>query len=206
MINFDERAKDWDSDPAKVTRARVVADAIRANVPLKPGMIALEYGCGTGLLSFALQSEFASITLADTSQGMLDVLAGKIQSAGVGNMHPHRLDLLSDPLPGSRYGIIYLLMALHHVPDTERVLGQFHALLDAGGYLCISDLEKEDGTFHGKQVTGVHHGFGRAELQGRVESAGFSNVKFSTVHAIRKPVDGVERNFPLFLMIARKAA
>ena len=205
MINFDERAKDWDSDPAKVERARVVADAIRAAVPLKPGIMALEYGCGTGLLSFALYPEFASVTLADTSQGMLDVLAGKIEAAGVRNMHPLRLDLLSDPLPASRYGIIYSLMALHHVPDTEELLGRFHALLEAGGPLCISDLEKEDGTFHGKQVTGVHHGFDRMELQRQVESAGFSDVKFSTVHTIRRGGNGSERIYPLFLMVAEKA-
>jgi ubiquinone/menaquinone biosynthesis C-methylase UbiE len=205
VINFDERAKDWDSDPAKVERARVVADAIRAAIPLRPEMTALEYGCGTGLLSFALQNEFKSITLADTSQGMLDVLAGKIEAAGARNMHPLRLDLLSDPLPASRYGIIYSLMALHHVPDTERVLGQFHALLDAGGTLCISDLDKEDGTFHGEQVTGVHHGFDRTAFQRQVEDAGFSRVGFSTVHAVKQTVDGVERIFPLFLMVAEKA-
>ncbi len=167
MINFDERARDWDSDPAKVERARVVADAIRAAVPLKQGMTALEYGCGTGLLSFALQNEFASMTLADTSQGMLDVLAGKIRSAGASNMHPLRLDLSNDALPDSRFGIIYSLMALHHIPETNPLLTQFHTLLEVGGYLCISDLEKEDGSFHGKQVAGVHHGFDRAELQRR---------------------------------------
>jgi len=54
MTNFDERAKDWDSDPKKVERARVVADAIRSVIPLSKDMHALEYGCGTGLLSFAL--------------------------------------------------------------------------------------------------------------------------------------------------------
>jgi len=205
VINFDERAKDWDSDPAKVTRAFVVADAIRAAVPLKPAMTALEYGCGTGLLSFALHPEFASITLADTSQGMLDVLAEKIQAAGVKNMHPLKLDLSYDPLPDSRYGIIYSLMVLHHVPDTEKVLGQFHALLDDGGTLCISDLEKEDGTFHGKHVTGVHHGFDRAALKRQVESAGFSHVRFSTVHTIRRGRNGSERTYPLFLMVAEKA-
>jgi ubiquinone/menaquinone biosynthesis C-methylase UbiE len=204
VINFDERAKDWDSDPAKVERARVVADAIRAAIPLRQDMAALEYGCGTGLLSFALQQEFASITLADTSQGMLDVLARKIQSAGVRNMHPLRLDLSSDPLPASLYGIIYSLMALHHIPEINPLLGQFHTLLEADGYLCISDLEKEDGSFHGKQVTGVHHGFDRAELQRQVESAGFSDVKFSTVYAVRRTVDGSEKNFPLFLMVAEK--
>ncbi len=204
MINFDARANDWDSDPAKVTRARVVADAIRAAVPLKPGMTALEYGCGTGLLSFALHPEFASITLADTSQGMLDVLAGKIRAAGVSNMHPLKLDLSNDPLPASRYEIIYSLMALHHVSDTEKLLGRFHALLNAGGTLCISDLEKEDGTFHGRQVTGVHHGFDRAALQRQLESTGFSHIRFSTVHTIRRGRNGSERTYPLFLMVAEK--
>ena len=57
MTNFDERAKDWDSDPKKVERARVVAEAIRAAIPLSKEITALEYGCGTGLLSFALQSD-----------------------------------------------------------------------------------------------------------------------------------------------------
>src|SRR5512134_3028173 len=114
MTNFDERAKDWDSDPDKVRRARVVADAIRQAIPLSNEMKALEYGCGTGLLSFALQSHLGEITLADTSQGMLDVLREKIVNAKVKNMHPVRLDLSSDPLPAERYDVTYSLLTLHH--------------------------------------------------------------------------------------------
>ncbi len=34
MTNFDERAKDWDSDPKKVERARAVAETIRKAIPL----------------------------------------------------------------------------------------------------------------------------------------------------------------------------
>ena len=93
MTNFDERARDWDSDPKKVERARAVAEAIRKALPLSANMTALEYGCGTGLLSFALQEDLGEITLADTSQGMLDVLSEKIAASGVTNMHPVRLDL-----------------------------------------------------------------------------------------------------------------
>jgi ubiquinone/menaquinone biosynthesis C-methylase UbiE len=78
MTNFDERAKDWDSDPMKVIRAKTVAEAIRGAISLTKDMSALEYGCGTGLLSFALQADLGNITLADTSQGMLDVLAENI--------------------------------------------------------------------------------------------------------------------------------
>ena len=71
MTKFDERAKDWDSDPEKVERARAVAEAIRSAIPFTSKMTALEYGCGTGLLSFAFQADLGQITLADTSQGIV---------------------------------------------------------------------------------------------------------------------------------------
>jgi ubiquinone/menaquinone biosynthesis C-methylase UbiE len=204
MISFDERAKDWDSDPAKVERAREVADAIRASVPLKPDMTAFEYGCGTGLLSFALHSEFKSITLADTSQGMLDVLSEKILASNLHNMLPLRLDLSTDPPPASRYGIIYSLMTLHHIADVDTILRKFFVMLEDRGYLCIADLEKEDGSFHGEHVTDVHHGFEPMALQARVETFGFTDVHFSIVSAVKRQTEKGEKVFPIFLMTAKK--
>ena len=159
MTNFDQRAKDWDSDPAKVERAWTVAEAIRKAVPLTTVMNALEYGCGTGLLSFALQPDLGQITLADTSQGMLDVLAGKIAAAGVKNMHPIRLDLLSDPRPLEHYRLIYSLMVLHHIQQVQSIIEIFHAMLEPNSYLLIADLDKEDGSFHTDGTTDVHRGF-----------------------------------------------
>lgn len=204
MTNFDERAKDWDSDPIKVERARVVADAIRKTVPLSRDMKALEYGCGTGLLSFALQSGLGSITLADTSQGMLDVLSEKIASAGVTNMHPVRLDLATDPLPAERYHLTYSLMTLHHIHDVNDVLVRFWELLEPDGVLLVADLDKEDGSFHTDGSTDVHPGFDRVELQSMVESIGFGDVTFSTAYQIKKKIGDVERVFPVFLMSAQK--
>ena len=204
MTNFDERAKDWDSDPKKVERARVVADAIRKSIPLSNEMNALEYGCGTGLLSFALQSDLGQITLVDTSQGMLDVLKEKIVAAGVTNMHPMRLDLATDPMPAERYHLTYSLMTLHHIPDIKDILNKFHALLELNGYLLVADLDKEDGSFHTDGTTDVHKGFTQDELRKQVESAGFNNVTFSTVYEIKKKIDDKEKTFPVFLMCAQK--
>lgn len=204
MTNFDERARDWDSDPKKVERARAVADAIRKMVPLSKGMKALEYGCGTGLLSFALQKDLGQITLADTSQGMLDVLRTKIASAGVTNMHPVRLDLATDPLPAERYHLTYSLMTLHHIHDVNNILVKFGELLEPDGILLVADLDKEDGSFHTDGTTNVHLGFDRHELQKMVEDAGFGNVTFWTAYEVRKKINDVERIFPVFLMSARK--
>ncbi len=204
MTNFDERAKDWDSDPKKVERARAVAKAIRKAIPLSNEMKALEYGCGTGLLSFALQSDLGEITLADTSQGMLDVLVEKIASAGVTNMNPLKLDLASEPVPAQKYDLTYSLMTLHHIHDANDMLVRFHDLLLPDGYLWFADLDKEDGSFHTDGTTDVHLGFDRRELQKNVENAGFGNVIFSTAYEIKKNSGGEEKTFPVFLMTAQK--
>ena len=204
MTNFDERAKDWDSDPQKVERARVVAEAIRAALPLTTDMTALEYGCGTGLLSFALQSDLGQITLADTSQGMLDVLGEKIAAAGVTNMRPVKLDLSTDPLPSERFHLTYSLLTLHHIHDAQGILSKFHALLEPDGFLLVSDLDKEDGSFHTDGTTDVHPGFDRRELQQWTEAAGFGNVRFSTAFVIKKKIDDMEKTFPVFLMATQK--
>jgi len=201
MADFDSKAKNWDEVPGRAERANAVAAAIRAQVALSREMTALEYGCGTGLLSFALQGELGQITLADSSAGMLDVLKEKITRDGITNMSPLRLDLAVDPVPTARFDLVYTLMTLHHIPDTGKILGCFHTLLHPGGVLCISDLDKEDGSFHSHEPAFEgHNGFDRAELGLELERAGFTNVHFSTCHTMIK--DG--RPYPLFLAVAEK--
>lgn len=199
--SFNERAKTWDADPMKTERARAVADAIRDRVPLSAGMTGFEYGCGTGLLSFALQPYLRHLTLADSSAGMLDVLREKIAASGIVNMTPVLLDLTCDPLPQERFDITYSLMTFHHIPDTDSILRDLHALLTSPGTLCIADLDSEDGSFHSYGFSG-HKGFDRDDLARRAVQAGFRNIGFSTVFNIRK--GNPEKNYPVFLMVAEK--
>ena len=197
---FDERAKSWDDDPMKTARAQAVADGMGKAASWKPGMRAIEFGCGTGLLSFALQARFAAITLADTSPGMLDVLRQKIEMAGLPHMQAVLLDD-SATMNGQPFDMVYSLMTLHHVPDVNVALRRFHDWLDDGGQLCIADLDAEDGSFHDHDPS-VHNGFERAQLAGMVAAAGFDTIRFSTVFQIVK--GNPERMYPVFLMIATK--
>lgn len=203
-MNFDLRAKTWDDDPMKAARAEAVAQEIRAQVALEPQMTALEYGCGTGLLSFALRAHFKHITLADSSSGMLAALDEKIRSAAIDNMSALKLDLASDPLPSQRFDLIDSLMTLHHIGDTDALLRALYALLKSPGTLCLADLDSEDGSFHGADFSG-HKGFDRETLQRQAAEAGFRTIRFTTVFTIRKAVaTGGEKDFPVFLMIAEK--
>lgn len=202
-MNFDDKAKTWDTDPIKRERAFTVAAAIRQRVPLSSGWHALEYGCGTGLLSFTLHAGLDRITLSDSSPGMLAVLKEKIAAAGLSHLHPLALDLVTDPPPAEHYDLIYTLMTLHHVADVDRLLRAFRDLLRPGGWLCIADLDQEDGSFHGPGFTG-HNGFHRAALRVQLMRAGFGEADFSTCYTMKKATDRGMREYPLFLAVAAR--
>lgn len=199
--DFDARAATWDDDPTKVARARAIAQAIEREVPLVDTMTALEYGAGTGLLGFMLRRRVADLTLADVSEGMLEVAAKKIAAADDPHVRAIKLDLVSDPLPARRFDLVFSAMTLHHIPDTQAVLHRFLAVLNRPGFLCIADLDTEDGSFHGSGFDG-HLGFDRRQLAHQTRTAGFANVRFTTAYEMTKPVAGALRTFPIFLMVA----
>ncbi len=202
--HFDSKARQWDENPVFRERAERIAAGIRAAVPLSNSMTALDYGSGSGLLSFPLKDELGHITLKDTSAGMLAVVEEKIAAQDVSNMSTRQTDLTAEPLPDERYDLIYSSMTLHHIPDTDAILKTFHDLLNPGGWLCIADLDKEDGSFHGLSVD-VHHGFDRKELAGKTAKAGYESARFDTVFEIVKETESGNRAYPVFLMVARCA-
>jgi ubiquinone/menaquinone biosynthesis C-methylase UbiE len=204
MNEFDQQARGWDNDPVRVLRARAVADAIRNHVPLTARMNAMEYGCGTGLLSFELRGDIGPITLADSSEGMLEVLRDKIAAVGAVNMTPMKLDLAVDPLPTDRFDLVYNLMILHHIPDTESALRSFHALLRPNGWLAVCDLDKEDGSFHDPGFDG-HNGFDRCVLEQKLQDIGCIDVCTVTAYELERERGGIKRVYPLFLLLGRRA-
>jgi 2-polyprenyl-3-methyl-5-hydroxy-6-metoxy-1,4-benzoquinol methylase len=203
MSDFDAKARTWDDDPAKVARARCVAEAISARVPELSRMDVLEYGSGTGLLGFALQPRVATITLADASREMTAVAREKIAASGARNVSAVLLDLTAGPAPGARYGLVCTLLTLHHIPDTGAILRRFHELLLPGGVVCVSDLEEEDGSFHPPGAA-AHQGFRVDALAAQLEDAGFGGVRTERVTEVEKETAAGRRRYPVFLAIARR--
>lgn len=197
--DFDERAATWDDDPAKVERARVVADAIRDAVPLEPTTRLLEYGAGTGLVTQMLRDSVGPVILADTSAGMREQMAKKVEAGILADAEVVDLDLSSGPVPDEHFDLIVTVMVLHHITPLEPVLDAFATLLDADGHLCVVDLEEEDGSFHGEGFEG-HHGFARDDLAAKLEAAGFGDVTIETCHHVQRG----DASYPVFLATARR--
>ena len=206
--NFDEAAATWDDDPAKLARSRRIAEAITRTVPLTDVQDALEYGCGTGQVTWELADRLDRVVLADASPGMLAVIGERLLArpdGDRGRFEPRLLDLTQEALPEASLDLVYTSMALHHVPDVPLVLRRFREALRPGGHLAIADLDLDHhGHFHGHDFDG-HHGFERDALAALVIAAGFTAPAFETVATLTKTVEGAEREFPVFLATARAA-
>jgi tRNA (cmo5U34)-methyltransferase len=200
MSEFDSRARDWDNNPMHWERSEAIANAFLKMVPVNPGMKAMEYGAGTGILSFLLSDKFSEITLMDNSSQMIQVIYEKTQKIDTKHFKPLLFDLEHAEYIDSTFDCILSQMVLHHVGDTDRLLNKFFHLLNSGGYLAIADLYPEDGSFHGPGAK-VHLGFDPEMLKETLRLIGFDNIRYTTCYEVKKEPD---KKFPVFLLVARK--
>lgn len=196
---FDAAAAEWDKGDLRQRIAHETADAILKKVSLDDGMDLIDFGAGTGLLTYRLIPYVRSITAVDTSPKMLEVLRSK-------STPKHRIktaccNIIDMPLETKFDGIISS-MAMHHVDDTERFLKTLFEHLRPGGFIAVADLDKEDGTFHTHGNDGVFHfGFDRKALKSLAAQCGFGSVGFETALTIEKPGGA----YPIFLLTAYKS-
>jgi 2-polyprenyl-3-methyl-5-hydroxy-6-metoxy-1,4-benzoquinol methylase len=203
MEDFNLLAQTWDNEPRRIERAKIITQEILSEIPGSDKRTGMEFGCGTGLLSFSLQPHFRHITLVDSSEGMISVVREKIQKAQIDNMTPLCLDLFNDKIH-QKFDVIYALLGLHHVPDTDRILEIFWEMINPSGYLCIVDLDEEDGSFHGPGFDG-HNGFNRDNLIGKLQHLGFTDIKWRICYQNKKTfADGSIRYYPVFLLTGKK--
>ncbi len=204
---FDAAAATWDDNPKRIEMSKAIVGAISRTVHLSNGMDALDYGCGTGLLSVLLSSQVRRVTGADSSEGMILALKSKIAQSKKTNIEAVKLDLEQDPVPPVRYHLIVSGMAMHHVADLPKVMRAFHELLLPGGRLCIADLDAEPGVFHDEKAAATvrHLGFKREDMRKIMAEAGFGGISAVTAFTISKTMpDGALRDFPIFLIAGAK--
>jgi ubiquinone/menaquinone biosynthesis C-methylase UbiE len=204
--DFDKEAALWDEKPQRVKLATEVAEAMVQRVALTPTMEALDFGCGTGLLTLQLQPLVRSITGVDSSAGMLAVLEDKINRLQLANVRTLLCDLDQGERLTGRYDLVVSSMTLHHIREVDTLLRQWHDVLAPGGTLAVADLDSEGGRFHGDDNTGVFHfGFDRAALSLSAAQTGFNELSVETATEIIKPdASGRPSRFTVFLLTARK--
>lgn len=203
--DFNKSSQQWDAELFRVNLANDVAAAITRETTLSKNMTALDFGCGTGLLTLRLQPLVGTIMGADSSQGMLAVLEEKIKDQGLTNIRTVLVDFEKGDRIKEKFDLIVSNMVLHHVPDTIALFRLWHEMLLPGGRLCLSDLDTEDGSFHSDKTGIFHFGFNREHLKMLLHSACFSVARDVTATITSREVKGKGIcEFPVFLMVADK--
>lgn len=193
---FDDASENWDQSQRRVVFTQQIALQIRELVPWRSDFEMLDFGCGTGLLGFQLLPHVQHADFADTSSGMLEQVQNKVQASEAHKVQT--LDLKNQSIEKT-YDLIVSSMALHHIEDAEATVHQLAEQLKEHGYLCLCDLDTEDGSFHGSEEV-AHHGFDRQEVASWMASKGLSMVESRTGFQMPKN----QREYPIFLLIGAR--
>ncbi|MCF8295756.1 MAG: class I SAM-dependent methyltransferase [Bacteroidales bacterium] len=203
MNGFDLKAQGWDENPVHLERSTAIAQAMIQALPLSPSMKALEFGAGTGILSFLLEDYVQEIVLVDTSIEMLKVCSQKMEQRNSRKLKTLAINLEDTTYTGEHVDLIFSQMALHHVKNIQAILQHFSSILNPGGYLVIADLYPEDGTFH-SSAEEIHLGFEPRQLAKLMSNCGINYLSDNKVFSIKRNNEDSTKEFPVFLLIAQK--
>lgn len=201
---FDLKAADWDENPMHHARSAAIAKALLRLLPEKQEMSAMEFGSGTGILSFLLKDRLKEILLMDSSKEMVNITNIKIGATGVKNLKPIVFDMEHEFYSGKTFDLIFTQMVLHHVNGIEDIFKKFYKMLNSDGFIAIADLYTEDGSFHGEGFTG-HNGFNPEELSATLKKCKFNVTAIEQCFVISRKISEYETNqYPVFLLFARR--
>jgi len=204
MNHFNQVAALWDENNIHWERSKAIATDIQTRLPLSKEWRVLEYGAGTGILSFMLKDTVKEICMMDSSEEMVKVMQQKVADSGSDKLFPILFDLENQPYSGAKFDLLMTQMVLHHIMDIPAIIDRFYAMLNNNGYIAIADLYTEDGSFHGKGFTG-HNGFDPQSMADLLTAAGFKDPQYKQCFVLNKQIEnGDTKPFPVFLLIARK--
>ncbi len=201
MSRFDDLAQAWDTKPERVAGAMVFVDKIKEYLKddIKSFKV-LDYGCGSGLVSFGFANDVEFVEGLDYSKGMIDVYNEKAKNIGMGNICGYIHNINKEDLPSNKYDIVVTNMTMHHIDDINSFVNKLTHSLKEGGKLFIADLYKEDGTFHSDNTDVVHFGFHEEDILNAYKRAGLNDIIIEKLHSIGKP----EKSFDVFIAIGTK--
>ena len=196
--NFAHKSKSWDMNSKRVKNAQSIANLIVNKIELSKTMELMDFGAGTGLLSFFVAPHVAKLVAVDNSPSMLIEFTNKSQEFSC-DTEVIEKDLSCEELDRKFDGIISS-MTIHHLENTIALFSKFYNMLPKGGFIAIADLDSEDGTFHSDNTGVFHYGFKREVLEEIAKEVGFKEIAFELASTIKKP----QSDFTVFLMTAIK--
>lgn len=135
---WNERAHAWDEH---VGLERVV-DAVLGAAKAPQGVVAVDLGCGTGILTLALARTALTVTAVDVSEDMVERLSAKAASSKLENVVSVVAPIERFDMPPSSVDLVVSNYALHHLRDRDkrRLACKVAGWLRPGGRFVVGDM------------------------------------------------------------------
>jgi 2-polyprenyl-3-methyl-5-hydroxy-6-metoxy-1,4-benzoquinol methylase len=136
---WDRRAHSWEHH-GSVGLERVVQAVVEAASP-RPGMAAVDLGCGGGQLAIPLAKGGAEVIAIDISPKMIEVLDEKAAELGL-DITTRVSALQSVALPTDSLDLVVSNYTMHHLKDDEKAATVRAAVswLRPGGRIVVGDM------------------------------------------------------------------
>jgi ubiquinone/menaquinone biosynthesis C-methylase UbiE len=112
----------------------------------RPGMKAIEIGCGSGcytLFTASAVGRSGKIYALDVQRAMLDQLARKIERRRdeyLGNVELLEASAYDIPLPDDSLDLAYFVTVLQEIPDKRKALAEARRVLKPGGIIAVTEF------------------------------------------------------------------
>lgn len=169
MSEWDDYAAGWDDDPGARAYATAAFSSLLSILEVMGISLsasrALDFGCGTGLLTERLVEHGCSVTAVDTSTEMLHVLDAKITARGWTNVHT-TAEVPSSP---STFDLVVCSSVCSFLDDYPETTATLVDLLRPGGVFVQWDWELDE-------ADDEPHGLARSEITAALTVAGLEHV------------------------------
>jgi ArsR family transcriptional regulator len=166
---------------------------------LMPPQVIADLGAGDGSFSLLLAQSAQKVIAVDSSAKMIEFAREQATRHHVKNVDYRLGDMEELPIDDASVDIVFFSQSLHHALHPDRALCEAARILRPGGRIAILDLAKHRFEEARDLYADEWLGFGEAELESMLDSAGFTKPHTSVVYKEDKPP-----HFQTLLAVAHK--
>lgn len=143
VANFwDQESKDWGQKYGRRSsyyyRCRTFHEFFLSTKVERASI--LDYGCGSGDITFPMLQAGHAVTGVDIARGMVTKAAERAAQAGFAatSSYHHLDDIALSAMPPGTFDVVVCSSVLEYVDDDQALLKMFRELLKDGGFLLVS--------------------------------------------------------------------